>query len=105
MSSEIDTIPTILALLGPLVTLLVYQWKNSRDTRKRLDQMGVLLYNHDVLRRLFIHLTLDDPESAANERNELKCRIEKVENLLKLLCSKRRIEDLISEEARRLGES
>jgi hypothetical protein len=104
MGSEIDAIPTILAFLGPLVTLLVYQWKNNRDTRKILDKMGVLLYDHDVLKRLYVHLTLDDPVSAASERNELRSRIEKMENFLRLLCSKRHIEDLIAEEAHKLGE-
>ena len=107
MDPQIDsqTISIVLACLGPLLTLLVYQWTSGRKTRKVLDQMSVLLYDHDVLKKLFIHITMDNPVAAAEERSRLEKRIEKLETVFRLLCSRNRIEESIIKEIRALGES
>ena len=93
MQSQI--IPIILACTGPLVTLLVYQWKVMSETRKTLNAMGALIYDHTILKKLFLHLVMDDPQASAKERRMLEKRINRIEDIIELLASKNHLEKLI----------
>ena len=93
MQSEI--IPIILACISPLVTLLIYQWKVMSETRKTLNAMGLLIYDRTVLKKLFLHLVMDDPQASAKERRMLEKRISRIEDIIKLLASKNRLQKLI----------
>jgi len=61
------------------LTLLVYEWKCGKETKRTLDRMGLLFDNNHILRRLMIHLTMDDPIEAKTERAQLEKRIRKIE--------------------------
>lgn len=93
-----QTIPIILTCIGPLITLLIYQWKVNADTKKTLDGISLLLYDRTILHKLIAHLAMDDPQASAKERRMLEKRIGKIEGILHLLASKSELERIIDED-------
>lgn len=90
-----EIVPIILATVGPLLTLLSVQWKNNRDTNRILNQIGLILYDRDCVKKLYLHLAADDPLLAASERRMLEKRIEGLESIITLIGSKGRLEEAI----------
>jgi hypothetical protein len=99
-------VSTILACVGPLLTLLVYQWKVIGDQRrshekemseinKTLDTVGTLIYDRDVMKKLIVHLAMDDPGATAEAIRELNKRTAKLEDIMVLLRSKKHLQQLI----------
>ena len=107
MSIGIDesSISFVVACLGPILTLLVYQWKHYRDTDAVLNKMGVLLYDREMIQKLIVHLAAEDPIQAGEERRKLEKRIAEIEEVLRLLASKDNLEKLIAQRASLLGKS
>ncbi len=90
-----QTIAIVFAVLGPPMTLLVYQWKVISETKRTLNTIELLVHDRAIFKKLLMHLTTDDPQISAKERRTLEKRIERIEDIMQLLASKKNINKLI----------
>jgi hypothetical protein len=94
MSSErnMDLQPLV-SFLGIIVSILLnviaYQWNKTREQGKTLRALGLLIQEPGVIEKIYLHMKMDDPVAAAEERLELEKRVAQLEDIIKLMVVKR----------------
>lgn len=111
-----ETVSILLACVGPLVTILVYQWKEMGDERqthdremdeinKTLNVVGTLIYDRDIMKKLMMHLAMEDPGATVEAIRELEKRTTKLEDILTMIGSKNRLQRVIEGKINTLKEN
>jgi len=80
-----------------LLTIIGYQYKVARRQSKLLNAFQLLIHEPGVLRKLYLHMLVDDPRQATKQRHELEQRISHLEDIMQLIAKKKNIQELIDD--------
>jgi hypothetical protein len=116
---DIEAISLLLSVLGPLIAIQVHQWKLNSDQRKEIVEkqkqideidktvqiVATLIYDRETARKLMVHLAMENPGEVSKVIRDIEKRLNKIEDILQLMASKRNLEKIIDGKIRTIGDS